>query len=546
MTGEDGQLSLHEQHAFESGQREVLELIASGAPEPLQLERIVRLIEAQAPGMICSILVLDRDQGRLRSGCAPNLPREFMAAIDGAKIGPSEGSCGSAAFRGERVIVEDIASHEYWKNYRQLALPHGLRACWSSPIFSSTGVILGTFAMYFSAVRSPGPKELHWVERATHIAAIALERAESEAQHRLQSHIYRTISDVIFYLAVEPGEHYRFLWINPAFSSATGLSSEQVVGKAVQDVIPAPSFEKVVKYYRQAIEEKRTAHWLEITPYPAGTKYGEVSIAPIFTREGVCTNLIGTVHDVTEQHLAQQRAFRAQRLESLGELVGGVAHDFNNILAAIGANASFALTPAGSESWRVAMEQIEQASARGTDLVKQMLAYSRHQAPERALIELGRIVDEAVSLLRASLPRGVKVHTSIVPDLPKVFADPTQAHQVVVNLITNAAHAMVNGGELDIKLDHTALTGDSARRLDLKSGKYARLSVSDNGSGMTEATLARIFDPFFTTKQPGTGTGLGLAMVHRIVQSHEGAIAVTSTVGKGSTFEAYFPASVGP
>jgi PAS domain S-box-containing protein len=544
MSGDDGDLSLVEQHAFESGQREVLELIASGAPEQLQLERIVRLIEAQAPGMICSILLLDRDQGRLRSGCAPNLPKAFMRAIDGAKIGPNEGSCGSAAFRRERVIVDDIASHEYWKGYRELALPHGLRACWSSPIFSSTGCVLGTFAMYFNEVRTPGPKELHWVERATHITSIALQRAESEAQQRLQAHVFSIISDVIFYLAVEPDEQYRFLWINPAFSTATGLSTEQVVGQLVQQVIPAQSVDKVLGYYRQAIEEKRTAHWLEVSPYPTGTKYGEVSIAPVFTREGVCTNLIGTVHDVTEQHLAQQRAIRAQRLESLGEMVGGIAHDFNNILAAISANASFALTDTGSATWREAMTQIERASARGAELVKQMLTFSSKQNPERREVELPQIVDEALNLLRAAVPPGVQVRTTVAPAVPQVLADPTQAHQVVVNLITNAMHAMANGGQLNVEVDGVELTGEAARKLDLQRGTYARLRVGDTGSGMTEATLARIFDPFFTTKQPGIGTGLGLAMVHRIVQAHKGAITVVSTLGKGTTFETYFPATV--
>ena len=213
------------EHAFERGQREVLELIARGAPLSQQLDQIVRLIEAQAPGMLCSVLLLDPERQTLSTGAAPNLPPEFVRAIEGSRIGPNEGSCGSAAYRAERVVVGDIATHEAWVKYREFALPVGLHACWSSPIVSAAGEVLGTFAMYFREPRVPVDKELYWVDRATHIASIAIERASSEgalrASERLRALVHNAVADIIFYIAVEAPGKYRFLdfdaWCNKKF-----------------------------------------------------------------------------------------------------------------------------------------------------------------------------------------------------------------------------------------------------------------------------------------------------------------------------------------
>jgi GAF domain-containing protein len=163
--------------AFEEGQREVLESIAMGNPLPEILEQIVLLVERQGDGMLCSILLLDRAKGRVLHGAAPHLPRQLSEGIDGAAIGPKEGSCGAAAYLGRSVIIEDIATHPNWTNYQQLALPFGLRACWSTPILAAhRAEVLGTFAMYYREPRAPTARERHWVNRATHLASIAISR----------------------------------------------------------------------------------------------------------------------------------------------------------------------------------------------------------------------------------------------------------------------------------------------------------------------------------------------------------------------------------
>jgi PAS domain S-box-containing protein len=540
------QPELVREHAFERGQREVLELIAAGAPLSAQLEHIVLLIEAQAPGMVCSILLFDRDRKTLHTGAAPHLPLEFVRAIEGAKVGPNEGSCGAAACRNELVIVEDIATHENWANYRQLALPHGLRACWSSPIRSVGKDVLGTFAMYFTQPRGPGPMEMHWVDRAAHIAAIAIERERSQAKQQLQHERIATLAalldqahDAILVWDVRGAISY---W-NDGAERLYGWTSEAAHGQAVGPLIhrdPA-QFEAALQSLMQSnvwrgelMQRTRTGKLLVI----------EASWSLLRDEQGNPKLVLAIHTDITGRRELELQVFRAQRLESLGVMASGIAHDFNNILTAISANAGLASVALDPSIAREALTQIEHASERGAELVRQLFAFARQQEPKRKPVELAQIVMEALSLVRTLLPRNVEVRTAFAADVPRISADATQIHQVLVNLVTNAAHAMAqSGGVLGVRADRVVIdTPLAAQQLGLRLGTYARLQVSDTGTGMSEATLQRIFDPFFTTKAPSQGTGLGLAVVHGIVKDHQGAIVVHSTLGSGTVFEIYFPA----
>ncbi len=166
--------------AFARHEHAILEGIARGHALHDSLTAIVRLVEEQAGGMFCSILLLDEDGLHVRTGAAPSLPSELMRQFDGQEIGPAAGSCGTAAFRRERVIVDDIATHPYWELYKTAVLPHGLRACWSTPIFDATGDVLGTFAMYYNKVHRPSPEEITWVDTATNLASIAISRSRTD------------------------------------------------------------------------------------------------------------------------------------------------------------------------------------------------------------------------------------------------------------------------------------------------------------------------------------------------------------------------------
>lgn len=252
-------------------------------------------------------------------------------------------------------------------------------------------------------------------------------------------------------------------------------------------------------------------------------------------------------HDLVERSRGtlENQLRHLQKMEALGTLAGGIAHDFNNLLMAIGGNLELALADVNEEEKRTHLGEIRKAHLRAVDLVKQILVFSRRrQATQRKVISLASIVSEASQLLRASLPSMIEIRVTTAPGVHSVSADASQIHQVVMNLGTNAGHAMAaKGGTLSLDVDGVILDGATDSRLAaLKPGPYARLTVRDTGTGMSRELLDRLFEPFFTTKGRG-GTGLGLSVVHGIIRDHEGAITVDSEVGHGTSFAVYLPSA---
>jgi PAS domain S-box-containing protein len=234
---------------------------------------------------------------------------------------------------------------------------------------------------------------------------------------------------------------------------------------------------------------------------------------------------------------------QAQKLQAVGTLAGGFAHDFNNLLAAILGYTEMARA-AVLEGSKIAgdLDEVLRAVDRGRQLVLRILQFSRRQESVRRPMELGPVLDEAAHLLRASLPPSIEVTLRVDPAAPRILGDGTSMHQVLMNLATNAAHAMPHGGRVDIRVESTYLRDSFVRsHPELREGPYCLLSVADTGCGMDAELLERALEPFFTTKAPGSGSGLGLSMVHAIVQEHEGLVQLESEVGRGTTVRCYFP-----
>jgi CheY-like chemotaxis protein len=231
-------------------------------------------------------------------------------------------------------------------------------------------------------------------------------------------------------------------------------------------------------------------------------------------------------------------------MEAIGTLAGGIAHDFNNILAAIMGFAELAsLDLQGDSKAKYNVQQSIMAAHRAKNLVQQILAFSRQRKQERKPLNIQPIVKEALKFLRASLPATIEIRQNTPEDLGTIEADPTEVYQVLMNLCTNATHAMdENGGVLEVSLSQVDIPAEApAVSRGIEPGTYVRLRVSDTGHGLPPEILKKIFDPYFTTKEVGKGTGLGLAVVHGIVKSYGGEISVSSGLGKGSTFDIYFP-----
>ncbi|MFY9315755.1 MAG: PAS domain S-box protein [Burkholderiales bacterium] len=364
---------------------------------------------------------------------------------------------------------------------------------------------------------------------------------------------YRTLVE----RSPEPIAVYRdgkLIYVNPATIRALGAArAEDLLGKPVLEIIH-PDSHAIVRERMKALDAGS-----------AGALPAEVRFLALDGRELVVeiqTTLIefggkAAYHlagrDVTEQLKAEKERTlleaqlrQSQKMEAVGTLAGGIAHDFNNIIGSILGNAELARQDVGADHPAFeSIAEIGKAGRRARALVQQILAFSRKQALAKSVTELGPVLEEAARLLRATLPAGVRFAVACAPDAPAVLADATQIHQLLVNLCTNSWHAMEGRpGEIDVRLE--AVSVDEAlahERPDLRPGRYVRLSVRDTGKGMDAATMERIFEPFFTTKPVGEGTGLGLSVVHGIVQGHGGAIVVESAPGKGSAFHLYFPAA---
>ncbi len=274
----------------------------------------------------------------------------------------------------------------------------------------------------------------------------------------------------------------------------------------------------------------------------------EIGLTPVATEDGLY--VLASVVDITarkhadeERRRLQEELQQAQKLEAIGTLAGGIAHDFNNILFGITGYAELIGHAETLEAAKADLAELLRAAARGKALIERILVYSRRQPAERQPLLIGPTVAEAAKLLRATLPPSIEMRLSVHPEAPRVLGDATSIHQVLMNLGTNAAHAMKRGGTLEITVEPQYLRDSVVRsHAGLHEGWYAVLVVRDSGEGMDAAVKARAFEPFFTTKPKGSGTGLGLSMVHTILASHEGAVDIDSEPGRGTTVRCFFPA----
>ncbi len=327
----------------------------------------------------------------------------------------------------------------------------------------------------------------------------------------------------------------------------------QIVELESEGFIPGP--EKHLAYYpakdREILEK---AYQLSIK---TGKRFDNELQAitakgrPIFVRvvghpeykDGNCVKMKGTIQDITEYKMVEMKLQQAQKMESIGTLAGGIAHDFNNILFPIVGHAEMLLEDAPEDSsLRDSLNEIYTGALRARDLVQQILAFSRHEKNELELMNIQPIIKEAMKLIRSTIPATISITQNLQPDCGSVVADPTQIHQIVMNLTTNAYHAMEeSGGELKVNLKEIELGEYDLIFPDMSPGLYACLSIADTGVGINKDVMNRIFDPFFTTKERGKGTGMGLSVVHGIVKRMNGEIQVYSEPGKGTEFHIYLP-----
>ncbi|KKK50574.1 hypothetical protein LCGC14_3123660, partial [marine sediment metagenome] len=337
---------------------------------------------------------------------------------------------------------------------------------------------------------------------------------------------------------------------NPAVKNISGYCSEEAAGRNIKEFIHPDDRTGFTEYIQNMVHGDGSTYSAEIDrehrcrfiKKNGEIKWLDVKCRPMRNLEGKITAVSGVARDITQEVEIKRQLVRAQRMEAIGTLAGGIAHDFNNILTPIIGYTEMNIEDAGEDSpLRTALTETFSAANRAKELVRHILTFSRESEHERKPLKVQLIVREVLKLLRASLPVTVVIKESIECKDGAVMADPTEIHQIIMNLCTNSYHAMGDkGGVLEVRVSEVYLDSEAFVQVQhLKPGSYLRLAVSDTGCGMEQVVIERIFEPYFTTKGRGEGTGLGLSTVHGIVSSLGGGMSVYSEPGKGTTFHVY-------
>jgi PAS domain S-box-containing protein len=364
-------------------------------------------------------------------------------------------------------------------------------------------------------------------------------RKQAEAElNRLMTAIEQTPESVVI-----TDTQGRILYVNPVFERVTGYSRAEAIG---QNPRLLKSNRQESAFYRELwakINAGEVWRGRFINKKKDGTLFTEDAvIAPVRDEKGAVTNYIAIKRDISHELELEVQYRQTQKIDSIGRLAGGVAHDFNNILAVICGHTDLALAQLSPDApLRSNLECIQESAERAANLTRQLLAFARRQVIEPRRINLNELIVNLNKMLRRLIGEDIKLVTQTAPDLGQIKADPGQIEQVLLNLVVNARDAMPDGGTLTIRTDNVTLDEDYARRHLITPGDYVMVSVSDTGVGMTDEVKQHIFEPFFTTKEQGKGTGLGLATCFGIIQQSNGHIHSESQVDKGTQFKIYLP-----
>lgn len=367
------------------------------------------------------------------------------------------------------------------------------------------------------------------------------DRRRSEEEQRLLSTAIEQSSESV----VITDRQGTIQYVNPAFCRISGYEREELLGCNPRILKSGLHDDAFYGALWQTLASADVWRGRFSNRKKDGTLYEEeASITPVRDSGGRTTHYVGVKRDITDEIQMEKRLRQAQKMESIGTLAGGIAHDFNNILFPIIGMAELLLEDLpenGPEHEKT--QEILKAGMRGADLVKQILAFSRQSEQKILPIRIQPIFKEVVKLCRSTIPADIRIEHDIRDDCGKVMADPVQVHQVAMNLITNAYHAVEDrqGGIISVELRPTELNDCDLIGTFIVPGPYAMLTVSDTGCGIDPEVMDKIFEPYFTTKEQGKGTGLGLSVVYGIVKEHGGEIRVRSRVGEGTTFAVYFP-----
>jgi len=457
------------------------------------------------------------------------------------------GPTGTAIKTGKPVIVKYIEYDPKWEVWRENALRHGFRSSISLPLISG-GHPFGALVIFSGEVCAFDNEVKLLSELADDLAygitslRVAIESEKLQKEYRLLASVIEQAKECILLIDSKGVIQY----VNPAVTKINGRSPVDMIGHDISSMVCQESERELYEAILKAsFQEEHLADLFQYRHDNGAVLDLDVTTWSVSDSTGNIISHVALIRDVSYEMQLENQLRRAQRMEAIGTLAGGIAHDFNNTLASVITCAEMALeeSPDGS-TLRELLDVVLKSGLRGKNLVKQILTFSRQGEQKRQEVPVDLVASECLKLLRATLTPSIEIRLHIDKDIGSVFADPTQIQQIVMNLCTNAVHAMRGQahGELDIWLDNFEIGRlPDAKCVNLSPGNYLCLTVRDNGHGMDEKTMERIFDPFFSTKVQSEGTGLGLSVIHGIVSNHGGAITVESKPDQGSQFKVYLP-----
>ncbi|MBN8704872.1 MAG: GAF domain-containing protein [Bacteroidetes bacterium] len=487
-----------------------------------------------------ALFLLNAETGNLEIGAFRGIAAETVQFL---KFPVGDSIAGYVAQTGRGMLIHDVQHHPNFRNIPQL---EKFTSMISIPL-KIKGKVVGVMGVdrlkgekYFS------DKDFKIAQDFAEQAALALENARLFEQINQSERKYRTLfeetEDAVFVSSLDG----RFLDMNPAgikmfgyetreeilnISIARDLYFSQEEREALVDLF---NREGSVKNYEITLKKK---DGLPITVLQSTRLVKDSAGNPVFLR--------GIMKDMTEQRKLQLQLFQSQKMDSIGQLAGGMAHDFNNILGGILGYSSFLKSQISIEDEKFRyIDAIEKSAGKAAELISKLLAFARGSKSEPVPVSLNKLVNETLAILERTFDKSIEISTTLDTELPLISGDPIQLQQVILNLSVNARDAITGKGKIEITTRQFKCT--SPKKLnsgEITPGKYIILSVSDSGMGMEPEIIERIFEPFFSTKEIGKGTGLGLAMVYGVVKGHEGALSVTSVPGEGSRFDIYIPVS---
>ena len=539
----------HKREALRVGEKRLLEMIATGGALEDILIALSLMIEEQRSGTLASVLLLNPDGVHLDFVAGPSLPDEWRQQMAKLPIGPCAGSCGTAAFRGSPVIVSDIKTDPLWEvpEHRASALKHGLRASWSNPVLSSKGKVLGTFCMYYREPRSPSSQDLELIGSATHFVRIAIERDRAEEALRRNEQRLRDVIDTIPIITWSMLPNGANDFTSRYWLEYTGVSTEDSLGDGWRTAFhPADIAEHVEKWAASLATGKPFENEARVQRVDGEYRWFLHRGVPLRDVNGTILKWYGTAIDIEDRKRAEEERLRLRQLEGdlahinrvsmMGELAASLAHDIKQPLTGAVMSADACVRwlrrdpPDMTEAYEAASRIVSNVT-RAAEIIDRVQALFKRGAPERELVDINDIAREMIALLRHTANRNsISIRTELDAGLPATAADRVQLQQVLMNLMLNGIEAMKDaGGELTLTSSRT------------EEG-HILISVSDSGIGLPAHEAERIYEAFFTTKPQGTGMGLSIS--RRIIESHGGRLWASNNTGRGTTFQFSLPINV--